>query len=62
MVGTSSPTMYNGFTMKAEEDPCLLGVGLSSISHSGQYIQSDHVQWFHDEGGRGALFSGGRSK
>ena len=48
--------------MKAEEGPCLLGVGLSNISHSCQYIQSDHIQWFHDEGRRGVLFTGGRSK
>ena len=54
--------MYNGFMMKAEEGPCLLGVGLSSISLSGQYIQSDHVQWFHDEGRREALFTGGSYK
>ena len=62
MVSTSSPTIYNGFMMKAEEGSCFLGVGLSIISHGGQYIQSDHVQRFHDEGRRGALFTGGRSK
>ena len=58
----SRPTIYNGLMMKAEEGLCLLGVGLSIISHGGQYIQSDHVQRFHDEGRRGVLFTGGRSK